>query len=484
MAGSKKKKNALSLLALLLAVCLMIVAYILLIGHKKEEEAKKAEEEAAAETSQSISLTEFDSTEVTELHVVNSTYEFTIVPKDETWVMKGEEAFPLDQDIAGSLINVISNLTATQEVTGSTTDLEEYGLQTPEIKVTAVKKDGTNVVLNIGDKLTTDSSFYGSIEGDSKVYILPTSTHAEYAKEREELMDIEASPSITSTLIKGLKVESEQYDDFTLLYDEDNPLDFSGNALYPWYLKDTYNEDLCADTTNVTTLLENYTTMDVSKAVDYVKENLENYGLKDPKNAVTVWYAEEEGGEQKEFTIFIGNQDEEGNYYVRTGDSDRTYTMASATIEKMLNVDVFSLVSKFTNLVGVSTIDGFKVTMGSEEYSYKVEHKKETGTDGTESTSEVFYVGDKLYEDEDSFRQYYQQLIALSATGILPEDAAITGEPVLSIAFDRTDISDDFIVEFLPYEEDTYAVRINGSMIFSIDIQQVNAMIEAVRSFK
>lgn len=483
MAKNKKRKNTLTLIAMLGLLVVMIGAYGLLLQHNKDVENTSDEEEEAQ-----IPLNEIEESEIKELQVLNETTEFTLINKDEMWSLKEEEAFPVDQNTASNLASRMASLQATKEVIENANDLAEYGLDSPEITVTIKKSDDSTMTLSIGDQLTTGNDYYATINNETTVYVVEALVRNTFITEKNDLMQIEDLPSIKTELITGVKVTSNQFSNFTLMYDENNKDDYSGSSLYPWYITGHYKENANADLTAVNQLLTNYTSLSFKEGVDYKKENLDQYGLKTPENALTIWYREEEGGEVKDLTLYLGNQNDQGEYYVRLEGFDSTYTIASSTVSALFDVDVYSITAKSTNLISIDSITNFTVNTGSISHMYTVEQEVSTDSEGKETTTDIFAVDGVVYEDDTNFRSFYQNLIGLTIEGILPEDATIKEDPVLRISWqlkeEKANGEKTYTVEYLPYDNDSYAVRTNDKLLFTISKEKVAAAIKAIKEFE
>lgn len=483
MAKNKKRKNALTLIAMLGLLVVMLGAYGLLLQHNKDVENLSEEEEETQ-----IPLNEMEESEIKELQVLNESTEFTLINKDELWSLKEEEAFPVDQDVASNLASRMASLQATKEVIENAEDLSEYGLDSPEITVTIKKSDDSIMTMSIGDQLTTGNGYYASINNGTTVYVVEALVRNTFVTKKNDLMLIEDLPSISTELITGVKVTSNQFSNFTLMHDENNKDDYSGSSLYPWYITGYYKENANADLTAANQLLTNYTSLSFKEGVDYKKENLDQYGLKTPETSLTIWYREEEGGEVKDLTLYLGNQNDQGEYYVRVEGSDCTYTMASSMVSTLFDIDVYSMTAKSTNLISIDSITNFTVNTGSISHMYTVDQEVSSDSEGKETTTDIFAVDGVVYEDDTSFRSFYQNLIGLSIDGVLPEDATVESDPVLRISWqlkeEKANGEKTYTVEYLPYNNDSYAVRTNDKLLFTISKEKVAAAIEAIKEFE
>lgn len=190
----------------------------------------------------------------------------------------------------------------------------------------------------------------------------------------------------------------------------------------------------------------------------------------------------------KDLTLYLGNQNDQGEYYVRLEGSDSTYTMANSTVSALFDVDVYSITAKSTNLISIDSITNFTVNTGSISHMYTVEQEVSTDSEGKETTTDIFAVDGVVYEDDTNFRSFYQNLIGLTIEGILPEDATIKEDPVLRISWqlkeEKANGEKTYTVEYLPYDNDSYAVRTNDKLLFTISKEKVAAAIKAIKEFE
>lgn len=478
--SSRKKKNTITLVSLLAAMALLIVGYALLVDYNKEQEEKEA-----AKEDEFYVLSNQEEDAFTNIAVTVGDTSFELVYEGDTWYLSGDDEFPLDQTKAGAMADNLESLTSEQLVIESPEDLAEYGLDQPAITVVGTTSFGDTVTIAFGDELAAGSGYYSMVNGEEKVYVLTSTIRSKYDMSMTDLLAVEDTPDIDDTLITGVKVVSDTFPSFTLLYDENNATDYSGQNLYPWYISDVYPENVNADTTAVNDMLTNYTTFSLSSCVDYKKENLGEYGLASPKTALSVWYREEEDADVLEYTLYVGNQNEDGNYYVRPEDSDCTYIMTASNISKKFEVEPFDFVSKYTHLLNIDTVEKLNITIGNQIYTYQIDHTVTTDDEGNETTESKFYVNGTLHEDEQTFRNFYQSIIALSVDGVMPEDAEYESSPVLTLEFVRSkEYGKDVVVSYLPYNDSYYAVEVNGTVNYMIDMREVDELMTSIQQFE
>lgn len=105
------------------------------------------------------------------------------------WLMLEPKALPADQDAAASMVSSLSSLNADKVVEEKATDLKPYGLDTPTLDVSVVKKDGKTEELLIGDDTPTGSGSYARRAGDTKVVTIATFTKSSLDKRPDDLRD-------------------------------------------------------------------------------------------------------------------------------------------------------------------------------------------------------------------------------------------------------------------------------------------------------
>src|ERR1700679_2185604 len=85
--------------------------------------------------------------------------ETTVLRKgsDGKWQIVEPQPLHADQDAANSLVSTLSNLNADKLVEDKAADLSAYGLNSPTLDVTVLKKDGKTQDFYLGDDTPTGS---------------------------------------------------------------------------------------------------------------------------------------------------------------------------------------------------------------------------------------------------------------------------------------------------------------------------------------
>ncbi len=490
-----KKKNAITIVVLLLLVVAMGAAYFLLVNRNAE-----GSEDSDTEEDTSVVLSEFEDEEISELSFDIGTLAMTLVydAEADTWSDSEDPDFPVYQTKANSMRNVLAGLTAIQMVTDAPEDIAEYGLDDPMMTMTLTLTDGSEFTVYLGSSLVTGDGYYVMVDGDPAVYVVSNTIYTTYHIELADLTQRDDMPNLTAEQIRTLLVESEEFGNFEMSYESYSQYDYSENNMYPWTIFQPYGSPVSGDTTEILEMLENYTTFTLTDCVDYNAEDLSVYGLDEPAGSITITYVleeeETEGDSEEEteteevletFTLYFGDLDEAGEYYyVRQEGSTAVHTMAKATLETKVDIDAFSLAANMPALIFIENCVQIDLNVDGETHEMVLEHTEVTDEEGETSTESVFYYDGTEAADESAFRSLYQNLISFSVKTALTKEWDETAEPYITIVFHKnTEERSELTVEFLPYDDDFYAVRVNGAAYFGADARDIAIMAESILSY-
>ncbi len=495
----RKRKNAITLVSLALALVALICLYFWYDHYQKSKEGSEAD------TEQSIDLATVDTEQVDSLHYVGSAADLTFVLKADAWVVKDDTERPINQEHITSILNAIKALKADRVIMESPDNLSDYGLEQPQSVLTVTMKDQQAVTVKLGNKAVDASGYYGLVNEDGTVYLLPTGLGTALQYSDIQMTALPEAPSITAENITHILIDNRDGEDYELAYSEEEELDNTGSNMYAWRFLKPYGEGYTADSTKVSDLQANYTTFDYINCVDYKGEGLDKYGLKEPVSSILVGYfvtrtetlptpetdpdtgkeiTEKTYKDPYEYKIYIGNQDEDGNYYVRIDGSDAVYTMSSDSVAKMLQVDAFSLLNHYILLPSLDNVD--RVTAQVEGTTYQMAIKRETSTDqeGKETTTPAYTFNGKEAE-EGAFKKLYQQLIGITYDSQIPGDITVgDGIPYLTLTYHIFGDNERTVsASFLPYDDNFYTVEKNGETLFFADKRAVEDIAKALGSF-
>ena len=442
-----KKKKWIAPASCLVILALLLALYFIL----KNQNMEKEEETETAE-----SVIGIGEEKATGIQFTVEGQQYSFIKEGDTWKKEDEVDFTVDQEKMSTLITTFTGLTADRTLT-DISSLEEYGLDDPVNSVTLTGSDENQVTLHIGDKNkdTSDTYLYMN-EDKSTVYVTGTDCEEALPDTLMDLAQSESFPSVTSTNITEVEVNNGG-NIYTLTKDD------SSN----WQVSDNTGKGYSAEYQTVSTLNSTIAGMTFAGLADIQTEDLGRYGLEYPAAVIHVTYTEEveaekteesestdsSGGESdegaqnetviKELDIYVGAQDEEGNYYVRVGQSSQIHLMSESSFTGILDVKAEDFWSKSLGYTSVSQVNKMEITYQGEtrEIFRKTEETAATYTSGEEELN-----ADKV----NSFFSAFSNMAAQS------KDLSLTaeGSPELTIEV-YTDGGNHKVI-FTPYNENFY----------------------------
>ena len=336
-----KKKKLLILIAVLAVLSAAAVA-VRMTDFDKSDETEDTSIDLVSIPEDSIEAITWDNDGTT----------LCFVKQDGEWVYQEDTGFPFDSSNLDNMQTAVSSIVASRMIEpDDSTDLSDYGLETPVHTVTVTTADG-DVTIEIGNETFMKGSCYVSV-GDGNIYLADLSLSEAFDYSLNDLIIMDEIPDMTTirkfkvTLPEGGYVLEERT---TGDIDEQ-----SGEEVYGWYLSNGEGVNL-TDTANSFYLMENITELNWVTCVAYnmtTSEELSQFGLDVPRATITVTYTvstEVDSGEVNEDGSHIMTTEETDQEYVlEFGDtissyifvkpqgSDKIYVVDSEMIEKILN---------------------------------------------------------------------------------------------------------------------------------------------------
>jgi hypothetical protein len=107
----------------------------------------------------------------------------------DKWEITKPSPMPADQDTAGALVNAVAALNADRLIDEKAADLNPYGLAAPGGDIEISLKGGKKQKLLVGGDTPSGSATYVKLDGDAKVYSIPSFTKTSLSKSLEDLRD-------------------------------------------------------------------------------------------------------------------------------------------------------------------------------------------------------------------------------------------------------------------------------------------------------
>ena len=151
----------------------------------------------------------------------------TFVKTETGWACEADDSFPLDQDKAQAMAQVLETLSADKTIDSPSTD-KTYGLDAPKCTVTFENK-----TLKIGSDAAMDGGRYFSL-GDGKVYITSADILSPFQYAMLDLVELQEAPMMENLS----QVTLERKDGGTLVLRERQGENLSYSQDYIWFYGD------------------------------------------------------------------------------------------------------------------------------------------------------------------------------------------------------------------------------------------------------
>ncbi len=148
----------------------------------------------------------------------------------DTWVDGDDPDFPLDATYPEQMASALEQITSARSVTG---DLAEYGLDEPQLTVSATDGAGEETTLFVGDENAVTGLYYARLDGSETVYTIASSDVSPFMRTRYEMIQDEAFPTISADSVTRVELTAAEAQR-TLVHLEDGwPQAYS--ASFTWF---------------------------------------------------------------------------------------------------------------------------------------------------------------------------------------------------------------------------------------------------------
>ena len=172
---------------LVAVVCLAAIGGGVYLTNKHKADEAKNPPKTGKEPPKVISIPD---DQFKEIKIAKTGGDTTIVSKTgDKWSITMPKALAADQDAVTSMVTSLGALTADRVVDEKPGDLAPFGLTTPKEQVTITKKDGKTTTLDVGDDSPVGSGAFAKLEGDTRVFVIPTFSKSSFDKTSKDLRD-------------------------------------------------------------------------------------------------------------------------------------------------------------------------------------------------------------------------------------------------------------------------------------------------------
>lgn len=280
----------------------------------------------------------------------------------------------------------------------------------------------------------------------------------------EELPQDIVPDTLNANAVRGLRIQTEGTITFAVSYEpreEKETFDY-------WDISVPYHSFVSVNTEELYDLFGMAAQIEMEEA----EIGLEEAGIIDSKTSLYIAYdAEQETGEKgspsptASRTLFIGDEDGQGRYYVALGESEQVYLTDKVLVDTVLNVNPFQYILKLPVLIDVITISQVNIVSGE--------------TTHTMTQSSDAWKMDKKSVSQEEFQTLYSELLGILLSGELPDDIRFEEDrtPLLTLQFFRNmEGASDVEVKYYSFDENSMSVSVNGEEYFLVEKESIEAL--------
>lgn len=177
---NRQKKQFIGLLIVLI---LCVVAYGLVMVYNKKTQKEIEDSEEAAK----ISLTDFNTEDVTAFSYVQDGVTLAFTKDGDDWNYDADTSINISASALESMISSASAINAAEEVENPG-DKSDYGLEEPSNTITITTDSGTTTLF-IGSCNDMLKQYYVMKEGDENIYLVDSTTATSFNKTLDSLTE-------------------------------------------------------------------------------------------------------------------------------------------------------------------------------------------------------------------------------------------------------------------------------------------------------
>lgn len=386
------------------------------------------------------------------------TYEqpMTFVKTNDGWAYEADDAFPLDQDKAQAMAEVLENLSADKTIDAPSID-KTYGLDAPKCTVTFGDR-----TMKIGSDAAMDGGRYFSL-GDGKVYITSSDILTPFQYSMLDLVELREAPMMEN--LSQVTLERKGRD--TLILNDRQGEGLSYSEDYIWFYGNTP-----LDTENTEDLIRHGTDMTWEGCADYNAADFSAYGFDDPTLRLTIRYG------TGTYTLEVGDA-VSGQYYARMNDSKVIYWMDATDVNALLEADPANLYPDEVLLMDWDTVSAVTVRLVGETWRFTSATRDKVSTEAGETVEEG---------EQETYWLLDGQEVALgdvltSVTDMAPTGSAAEETPTRAQELELTinrEGKEDVTLCFYRDTAKTSLVTLNGEPTVYVNRTDVVTLCEAI----
>jgi len=485
----KSGSTIVKIAAVVLVIAVVVAAYFLIGRQETDQEIQTPVPEATADLRIQVikrDFGEFDNVTVTLADGETYTIRSNMVVdqqgnvtglqegKTSNYEVVGNEAFALNPNLVYNMANFSTSMTAYRLVAEKVEDFSGYGLDEPAVRVVMRYRNGSTATWLFGSAVPTteDAYYYMTEEGSGKVYMAYASQYEAFSAKLNYLHAVPVNAAITdSQNVQSLYVERPGEEPLEISVHELGDTDVS---IATMIMTLPFENDVNAEKGEA--LFEAAIGLQMTAYAGTLEEVADVSGLgEDERTLVRIT---DKQGTVLEY--WVGNVAENGEYTYVCIDDQSAFLAYTSSVEFVNKCTPQYVIDQFSGLVYIIRVN--KLTSTTPEDSYEMEIKRTAGLNEDTTVETYYFDGEET--EEKLFKSLYTQVIG-SLVSKVSDDFHLTGETVMKLEYDLNVEPGKYVVEFITYDDDYYAVRrSDGLTVYLIKKDKVQTIVDAMAQMR
>ncbi len=461
----KKGKTIIALLGVLI---ILLVSYVCVKGIPKKNNENK-------NLSQSIQIINLNQNEITKVILTIDKNIITLEKNEKEWTVADSD-FKLDQNELNSLVNCFTPMYAERVIEDAAKELDKYGLKNPFATAAVILKDGTKKELYLGSKTHVGNSYYLMISGDTKVYAVDERYTSFFHTNISDLRD----RSLLAVNLKELTyVKLAEKNKPAIELEANNSqseIEKAYNLNY-WQLSKPYSEPKEVNRDKMNDIISGFSQLTIGEFVEDHPKSLEIYGLDKPIFEIVL---KDKTNTDK---VSFGKDKDENTIYFKTDKSEAIYTMPKSEL-RPFKIKPFDIILKVAYSINIDNLDQIIIeAKGNKSVIDLSRTTKKAEKQGEKDEVVTTYQVDNKEIEESSFKNFYKNLIGIFIDSEIDKSLEEKTEIKTTFILNKGD-KKRVTVNYVPYNDEFYAVFKNGKADFVVARNKVENMLNELEKIK
>lgn len=458
----KKQKQ---LFVILAAALILIGSYGILKLSNNKKMVSEESVESGYEAPESWKLTELDETELNSVTLENTAGRFTLIRKENDWLVQNRENLKLDPQAKAGFIMSFLRIISFDQISPDSSTAADYGLGEKSSKAILGLTEGSEITLMIGSANPSGSGHYIQKKGDPAIYLVSSYMTQALLADVNILRD-RTLPGINSQEFAYMKIKGDREIEIVPYFQ----FETFESGLSNFLMTSPYKRPVPVNSETFSKEIENlfkglfvesFPGDDTDTSVTGLNESARILLMKDRSGA--------------ELNLLVGKEDGQGGYYCKLAEDPGIFTIKKESL-KLVDMKPFDLADHFIRLIGIDLIDRLTVRFGSKTWVGSIKRLNE-------ENEEFYFQGKKI--EEDAFKKMYQEVLYLLTEGENSQTLEENADPKITIEYTgNSENPGKTRAEFYDYDENYYAVRVDSNPSeFLIGRYQLDDLREYLENF-